>query len=122
MPSRSKSSTTIDRDSTDQKHPTMNTKNPLTHPGIILHEDFFEPMGITQLAAAKALGIPQSRLSEILSGRRSITADTAARLGRFFGVDPRSWLNLQTAYDLREFEREHAQELTRVKRVTPRAA
>lgn len=74
-------------------------------------------MKITQLAAARATGIPQSRLSEILSGRRSITADTAARLGRFFGVDPRNWLNLQMTYDLREYEREHRQELARVKRV-----
>ena len=95
----------------------MNTNIPLSHPGVILREEFFEPMGITQLAAAKATGIPQSRLSEILAGRRSITADTAARLGRFFAVDPRNWMNLQTAYDLREFEREHGKDLARVKRV-----
>lgn len=86
----------------------------LTHPGIILREEFFEPMGITQLTAAKATGIPQSRLSEILAGRRSITADTAARLGRFFQVDPRNWLNLQAAYDLREVERAYGKELARV--------
>ncbi len=86
----------------------------LVHPGLILREEFFEPMGITQLAAAKATGIPQSRLSEILAGRRSITADTAARLGRFFQVDPRNWLNLQAAYDLREVERTSAKELARV--------
>jgi antitoxin HigA-1 len=95
----------------------MNTKIPLIHPGVILREEFFEPMGITQLAAAKATGIPQSRLSEILSGQRAITADTAARLGRFFAVDPRNWLNLQTAYDLGQFEREHGKELAKVKRV-----
>lgn len=95
----------------------MTAKISLTHPGIILHDEFFAPMGITQLAAAKATGIPQSRLSEILSGRRSITADTAARLGRFFGVDPRNWLNLQTKFDLWEFERGHGRELARVKRV-----
>lgn len=86
----------------------------LVHPGIILREEFFEPLGITQLAAAKATGIPQSRLSEILGGRRSITADTAARLGRFFQVDPRNWLNLQAAYDLREVERTSAKALARV--------
>lgn len=95
----------------------MTTKLTLTHPGLILRDEFFEPMGITQLAAAQATGIPQRRLSEILSGRRSITADTAARLGRFFGVDPRNWLNLQTTFDLREYEREHGRELSRVKRV-----
>jgi addiction module HigA family antidote len=86
----------------------------LTHPGLILRDEFFEPLGITQLAAAKATGIPQSRLSEILAGRRSITADTAARLGRFFQVDPRNWLNLQAAYDLREVERAYGKELSRV--------
>ena len=95
----------------------MSTKISRTHPGIILHKEFFGPMGITQLAAAKATGIPQSRLSEILAGRRSISADTAARLGRFFGVDPRSWLNLQAAFDLWEFERDHGRELAKVKRV-----
>lgn len=95
----------------------MTAKITLTHPGIILRDEFFEPLAITQLAAARATGIPQSRLSEILSGRRSISADTAARLGRFFGVDPRSWLNLQTTFDLREYEREHGKELARVKRV-----
>lgn len=92
----------------------MNKPSPLAHPGLILREEFFEPLGITQLAAAKATGIPQSRLSEILAGRRSITADTAARLGRFFRVDPRSWLNLQTTFDLREMERSHGRELARV--------
>ena len=86
----------------------------MTHPGVILREDFFAPPGITQLAAAKATGIPQSRLSEILAGRRSITADTAARAGRFFRVDPRNWLNLQVAFDLWEVGRDHGREIARV--------
>jgi addiction module HigA family antidote len=92
----------------------MTKKMPLNHPGLILREEFFRPLGIAQLAAAKATGIPQSRLSEILAGRRSITADTAARLGRFFQIDPRNWLNLQAAYDLRKVERAHGRELARV--------
>lgn len=92
----------------------MSAKIPMTHPGVILREEFFVPLGITQLMAAAATSIPQSRLSEILAGRRSITADTAARLGRFFGVDPRNWLNLQAAYDLWEFERDHGADLARV--------
>lgn len=92
----------------------MSKRTSLSHPGFILRDEFFIPLGITQLAAAKATGIPQSRLSEILAGRRSITADTAARLGRFFQVDPRNWLNLQAAYDLREVDREHGKELARV--------
>lgn len=92
----------------------MPTKIPMTHPGVILREEFFAPLGITQLMAAAATSIPQSRLSEILGGRRSITADTAARLGRFFNVDPRNWLNLQAAYDLWQIERDHGPELARV--------
>ena len=92
----------------------MRKPTTLTHTGLILRGEFFEPLGITQLAAAKATGIPQSRLSEILAGRRSITADTAARLGRFFQVDPRNWLNLQATYDLREVERTYSKELARV--------
>lgn len=85
----------------------MTPKLSLTHPGIILRDEFFGPTGITQLAAAKATG----RLSDILSGRHSIT--TAARLGRYFGTDPRNWLDLQTTFDLRAYR----QELARVKRV-----
>jgi addiction module HigA family antidote len=92
----------------------MKKPAPLIHPGLILREEFFAPLGLTQLAVAEATGIPQSRLSQILSGRRAITADTAARLGRFFQVDPRNWLNLQSAYDLREVEREQGLELRRV--------
>lgn len=110
MPSKSRSPTTTD------KRPKLPMKKvaSLIHPGIILREEFFGPLGLTQLAVAEATGIPQSRLSQILAGRRSITADTAARLGRFFGVDPRNWLNLQSAYDLREVEREQGRDLNRV--------
>jgi len=86
----------------------MNTTH--THPGIILRDEFFEPMGITQLAAAKATGIPQSRLSEILAGRRAISSDTAVRLGRFFKLDPRNFTNLQAAYDLAVAEAAFAHE------------
>lgn len=86
----------------------------MTHPGTILREEYFEPLGITQSEAAKATGIPQSRLSEILAGRRSITVDTAVRLGRYFGVDPTNWLNLQTQYDIDEVERTYRAELKRI--------
>lgn len=91
----------------------MNSPAHRIHPGIILRTEFFEPLKVTQLAAAKATGIPQSRLSDILAGRRSITPDTAARLGRYFRVDPRNWLNLQVAYDLWKIERESGQQLNR---------
>ena len=89
----------------------MNVPASRLHPGLILRTEFFEPLGITQLAAAQATGIPQSRLSLILAGRRSITPDTAARLGRYFQVDPRSWLNLQVGFDLWQLERQFGRQL-----------
>jgi addiction module HigA family antidote len=70
------------------------------HPGQILHEDFLKPMGITAYRLARELHVPQSRISAILKGRRSISADTALRLARFFGTTARLWLNLQVSYDL----------------------
>jgi addiction module HigA family antidote len=89
----------------------MNQTASRIHPGIILRTEFFEAMSITQLAASKATGIPQSRLSEILAGRRAISPDTAARLGRYFRVDPRNWLNLQVAFDLWKLEQESGRQL-----------
>lgn len=73
---------------------------PPVHPGEILLEDFLNPMGITRYRLAKEIGVPQRRIDEICSGKRSISADTALRLARFFGTDPQSWMNLQAEYDL----------------------
>lgn len=70
------------------------------HPGEILLEDWLKPMQISQYALAKAIGVPARRINEIVHGKRAITADTALRLGRFFGVAPQSWLNLQSHYEL----------------------
>lgn len=70
------------------------------HPGEILLEDFLKPMGISQYRLAKSIGVPQRRIGEIVAGKRSITADTALRLARFFGTDAQTWINLQTHYDL----------------------
>lgn len=75
-------------------------KMPPVHPGEILLEDFLKPMGITPYRLAKELNVPKTRISAILRGKRSITADTALRLARFFGTSPRLWLNLQVSYDL----------------------
>ena len=73
---------------------------PPIHPGEILLEDFIKPMGITQYRLAKSIGVPQRRIGEIVAGKRSITADTALRLAKYFGTDAQSWMNLQTYYDL----------------------
>lgn len=72
---------------------------PLAHPGEILSEDFLKPMGISQYALAKAIGVPPRRINEIVHGKRGITADTALRLAAFFGTDAQSWINLQSHYD-----------------------
>ncbi len=71
------------------------------HPGEILLEDFMKPMGITARQLAVDIDVSPSRISEIVHGTRPITADTALRLGLFFGMEPRFWLNLQSEYDMR---------------------
>jgi addiction module HigA family antidote len=80
---------------------------PPIHPGTILRDEFTAPLGLSTYALAKALKVPQTRLGEIMAGRRSITADTALRLSRYFETSPALWLNLQAAYDLRIAEIEH---------------
>lgn len=71
------------------------------HPGEVLMEDYIKPMGVSVRTIAVALHIPYSHLSGIVKGQRSVTADTALRLERYFGNEAQGWLNLQYAYDLR---------------------
>ena len=79
------------------------------HPGEVLREDYLKPLEMSVNALAKQLGIPTSRLNDIVLKRRGVTPDTAMRLARYFGGDARSWLNLQTAHDLRITDRhQHA--------------
>lgn len=70
------------------------------HPGEILAEEFMKPRGITQYRVAKDIRVPPRRINQIVHGTRAISADTALRLGRYFGVAAQFWLNLQAAYDL----------------------
>ena len=81
------------------------------HPGEILREEYLVPLGMSVNALATRLRVPATRLHEIVKERRGITADTAMRLARFFGGDAQSWLNLQSAYDLRVAEGLHAREI-----------
>lgn len=78
----------------------MNKKMKPIHPGEILLEDFLKPMGISQYRLAKDTNVPARRINEIVQGKRSITADTALRLARFFGTSPELWINLQAHYEL----------------------
>lgn len=75
-----------------------------THPGEVLREEYLVPLGLSARALAKLLDVPPNRLSEIIRGSRDVTADTAIRLGRYFGTDPRFWMNLQAAHDLSKAE------------------
>jgi antitoxin HigA-1 len=70
-------------------------------PGEILAEEFMKPMGLSMNQLARDIDVPPGRISEIINGKRAITADTALRLGKYFEVSPETWLNLQTDYDLR---------------------
>jgi len=76
------------------------TRLPPVHPGEILLHDFMEPLGLSQTALAKALGVTPIRINHIVRGQRAITADTALRLSRYFGTRPGWWLDLQSHYDL----------------------
>jgi antitoxin HigA-1 len=86
-----------------------------THPGEILREEYLVPLGLSARALARELEVPPNRLTEIMRGTRDVTADTAIRLGRYFGTDPRFWLNLQAAYDLSKAEKTHS-----YKKIVPR--
>lgn len=81
------------------------TKLAPVHPGEVLMDDFIGPLGITQHRLAVAIAVPPRRINEIVHGQRRITADTALRLGRYFGTTAQYWINLQTHYDL-ELERD----------------
>jgi antitoxin HigA-1 len=70
------------------------------HPGVILQEEFLEPLGLSAYALANALSVPRNRITGIIHGERAITADTALRLARFFDMSPDFWLGLQMAFDL----------------------
>src|SRR3954471_18523874 len=75
-------------------------KLPPVHPGEVLLEEFLKPLDISQYRLAKSMSVPPRRVNEIVLGKRSVSADTALRLGRYFGTSEEFWLNLQTQYDL----------------------
>ena len=82
------------------------TDFPPTHPGEVLREDFLKPLGMSQYALAKAIGVPRIRISNIVNGKRAITPDTVLRLARYFRTSAEFWLGMQATYDL-EVARDH---------------
>jgi addiction module HigA family antidote len=90
------------------------------HPGVILEEEFLEPLGLSAYALAKAISVPRNRITGITRGERAVTADTALRLARFFGTSPDFWLGLQMDYDLEATRTALGYRIEQ--EVTPRAA
>jgi len=86
------------------------------HPGEILNEEFLKPFDLTAYRLAKEVGIPQTRISEIIKGKRRITADTALRLSKYFGTTPKFWLGLQDDFDIEEEQNLIIEELNKIKR------
>ena len=91
-------------------------KKPLknAHPGEVLLEEFLKPLGVSQNSLARAVNVPPRRINEIVHGKRSVSADTAVRLSRFFGTSEKFWLGLQDDYDLEEAR--HKVDLVDIKR------
>ncbi|MGD0636058.1 MAG: HigA family addiction module antitoxin [Beijerinckiaceae bacterium] len=92
---------------------------PPMHPGEVLREEFMIPLGLSAGAIAKACGVPRTRIERITTETMGISADTALRLGRYFGVDPRFWMNLQTRYD---FEMAQIAAGPELEKITPNEA
>jgi len=90
------------------------------HPGEVLRQDFLKPLGLSQYALAKAIGVPQMRISGIVNGKRAISPDTALRLARYFGTTAEFWLGMQATYDLESARAAHGAEIEAS--VRPRAA
>ncbi len=88
-------------------------KLPPVHPGEVLLEDFIKPLGLSQYRVAKDIGVPTLRITQIVRGERSITADTALRLARYFGTSANVWLRLQARYDLEIAEAKIAKRINR---------
>lgn len=93
----------------------INDRLPNIHPGEILKEEFLDALGISAYRLAKEINVPETRISEIIHGKRSVTADTAIRLSKFLGTTAEFWLNLQNLYDLEEEKNNHAMEFETIK-------
>lgn len=102
----SKSSTT-----TRKKNASQESLLPLITPGEFLSEEFLEPLGLSANALALALRVPANRIQAIVNGQRAITADTALRLGQYFGTTPEFWINLQSIYELDKARREKLEQI-----------
>ncbi|MDA0984150.1 MAG: HigA family addiction module antitoxin [Proteobacteria bacterium] len=110
----------IDRRGTDFSDVASGRRLPPVHPGEILRDEFLTPLAISVYELANAIKVPRSRANDIVLGRRAITTDTAMRLGRYFGMSPEFWINLQARYDLDVADRTVRRKIEQ--EVAPRAA
>ena len=110
----------LDRQEVDFSDVASGRRLPPVHPGEILRDEFLTPMRISVYRLAQAIKVSRPRLNDIVLGRRSVTTDTALRLGRYFGMTPEFWINLQTRYDLDVAERTTRHKIER--EVEPRTA
>lgn len=99
---------------TNHKGQFMDTYLDNPHPGVILDKEFLRPLGLSQNALSKAIGVPSNRVSEVVRGRRGITADTDLRLARFFGLSDGYWLALQNRYDMMKARRTAADSIAQI--------
>jgi antitoxin HigA-1 len=97
-------------------------KLPPLHPGEMLREEFLRPMGLTPYAVAKACGVPRTHIERIVREELGISADTALRLAKFFGMSVEFWINLQAQYDLEVAKKKIAKELKRIEPMRRKAA
>ncbi len=91
----------------------MKDKLPPIPPGSILLEEFLEPLAISQAKLAREINVPANRISQIINGKREITADTALRLGKYFGIEPEFWLNLQMRFNMKIAEEKSGKAIDR---------
>ena len=105
--------TTLELDGLRLYSNMMEDRLPPIHPGEVLSEDFMKPLGLSQYRVAKDIGVPALRISQIVNGKRAITADTAMRLARYFGTSPDVWLRLQARYDLEVAELAYGDQISR---------
>jgi antitoxin HigA-1 len=99
----------------------MAERLPPVHPGEVLLEDFMKPLGLSQYRLAKDIGVTPIRISQIVNGKRAVTADTAMRLAHYFGTSAAVWLRLQARYDLEVAELQYGEQIKREVRVLDRS-
>ena len=98
------------------------TKREPTHPGVMLLEEFLQPMNISQRDLASGIHVPYQRVNELINGKRGITPSTALRLARFFDMSPDFWLNLQRQWDLYKVHQTEKDDIERIKTFQPKTA